>query len=389
MDIPTGGNGTRLVGTSPTGFNNPPKPSSWNGASQPALGSNMTQSVESAMSLNKPIGAPIELPSDFSPSFLGQSASSPAVTSGAAAKTAAAAKTVADAKPAIASSSLDTTEMLEGITHSNYAQWVTKAKDYALRNKTAVAGTAATAATAYGAVQLLTTKRANAKNIPVVEGELEPQLKSRGGIIYASNGALINAQQGTDSVPAMLTPGEFVVNKQAAQRHMPVLNAINSGHYAHGGVVQYLASGGVVQPKYLADAGIVNNIANSSSQSGVLTNTSTAMNKAATMEKPSWVDEFFNRLGQGGSTLVQAAATIANGAGNFVSGAKTLSEVSLPSTIALNGNFNFTPEAIGNIIGRSVGESVSVSNANSAQQVAASESSTSRRLAHGTDYAIS
>ena len=34
-----------------------------------------------------------------------------------------------------------------------------------------------------------------------------------GGMIYASQGQLVNFQpQGTDTVPAMLTPGEFVIN---------------------------------------------------------------------------------------------------------------------------------------------------------------------------------
>jgi hypothetical protein len=210
---------------------------------------------------------------------------------------------------------------------------------------------------------------------------------AKGGIVYASNGALIGAQQGTDSVPAMLTPGEFVVNRQAAERHMPVLNAINSGHYSRGGVVQYLANGGAVQPAYLANGSMVNNIANSSSQSGVLNSASAA--KPPVMEKPAWVDEFISKFNQGASTLAQSATEISSGAGNFASGAQKLSEVSLPDNIALNGNFGFTQDAISNIIGRSVGESVSVSSANSAQQVASSESSTSRRLAQGTDYAIS
>jgi len=31
----------------------------------------------------------------------------------------------------------------------------------------------------------------------------------------------------TDTEPAMLTPGEFVVNRSAAQKHMPLLEAIN------------------------------------------------------------------------------------------------------------------------------------------------------------------
>jgi len=72
---------------------------------------------------------------------------------------------------------------------------------------------------------------------------------AKGGIVYASNGALISAlKKGTDTVPAMLTPGEFVINRQAAQQHMPVLQAINSGAYSQGGVVKYLAAGGPVNP---------------------------------------------------------------------------------------------------------------------------------------------
>jgi len=50
------------------------------------------------------------------------------------------------------------------------------------------------------------------------------------------------ARQGTDTVPAMLTAGEFIINKKAAGKNMEVLNAINSGavitpQYAQGGAV--------------------------------------------------------------------------------------------------------------------------------------------------------
>jgi len=39
------------------------------------------------------------------------------------------------------------------------------------------------------------------------------QMRS-GGVVYASNGTLVNFQpRGTDTVPAMLTPGEFVINR--------------------------------------------------------------------------------------------------------------------------------------------------------------------------------
>jgi hypothetical protein len=80
---------------------------------------------------------------------------------------------------------------------------------------------------------------------------------SSGGIVYASNGALIGAlSRGTDTVPAMLTPGEFVVNRQAAQRHMPILQAINKGYNNQAEIVQHLATGGIVAPKYLSGGGV-------------------------------------------------------------------------------------------------------------------------------------
>lgn len=73
------------------------------------------------------------------------------------------------------------------------------------------------------------------------------QTKADGGIIYASAGQMVNFQpKGTDTVPAMLTPGEFVVNRGATQRHLPLLQSINSGKYSKGGSVRYYADGGYV-----------------------------------------------------------------------------------------------------------------------------------------------
>jgi hypothetical protein len=165
----------------------------------------------------------------------------------------------------------------------------------------------------------------------------EAQKKASGGIVYASNGALIEAKQiGSDSVPAMLTPGEFVVNRQSAQRFMPVLNAINSGHYSHGGVVKYLANGGMVQPKYLADAGIVNNnITNMSSQSGVLTSTS-ANQSQPVMAKPAWVDEFASRLEQSGAVFNQGASRVVEGANTISSAGQDIANAK--PTLTLGGN---------------------------------------------------
>ena len=70
----------------------------------------------------------------------------------------------------------------------------------------------------------------------------------RGGMIYASQGTLVNYQpRGTDTVPAMLTPGEFVINKQATQRNLPLLKSINSHRYQNGGIIQ---------PQYHADGDV-------------------------------------------------------------------------------------------------------------------------------------
>jgi TP901 family phage tail tape measure protein len=61
---------------------------------------------------------------------------------------------------------------------------------------------------------------------------------STGGIVYASKGQLINFEpKGTDTVPAMLTPGEFVINRKATQKHLPLLRQINSNQYQTGGDV--------------------------------------------------------------------------------------------------------------------------------------------------------
>ncbi len=68
---------------------------------------------------------------------------------------------------------------------------------------------------------------------------VDPEDFNRGGTVYASNGMLIPYRpQGTDTVPAMLTPGEFVVNKTATQQHLPALQAMNQG-----GRVAYLSNG--------------------------------------------------------------------------------------------------------------------------------------------------
>ena len=67
-----------------------------------------------------------------------------------------------------------------------------------------------------------------------------------GGVIYRNEGGTIFQPKGTDTVPAMLTPGEFVVRKSAVDKvGVGTLNAINQGqplYRANGGPV-YLNQG--------------------------------------------------------------------------------------------------------------------------------------------------
>lgn len=72
---------------------------------------------------------------------------------------------------------------------------------------------------------------------------------ARGGMVYASKGKLIDfSPRGTDTVPAMLTPGEFVVNRRAVQRgnNLNMLRQMNSGAQGAGAATAANMSGGGV-----------------------------------------------------------------------------------------------------------------------------------------------
>jgi TP901 family phage tail tape measure protein len=71
----------------------------------------------------------------------------------------------------------------------------------------------------------------------------ETEQKYTGGLIYRAFGGSIFKPRGTDTVPAMLTPGEFVVNRKATQNNLSLLQAINNG--------------GVPAPRALANGGVI------------------------------------------------------------------------------------------------------------------------------------
>ena len=65
------------------------------------------------------------------------------------------------------------------------------------------------------------------------------------GLTLADGGSVFTPR-GTDTVPAMLTPGEFVVNRNATQQNLPLLRSINSGatsYLSGGGQVGYYGEG--------------------------------------------------------------------------------------------------------------------------------------------------
>ena len=61
-----------------------------------------------------------------------------------------------------------------------------------------------------------------------------PRRLNRGGPVFLSSGSIVPGQGNTDTVPAMLTPGEFVINKKATQENLPLLHAINGGKGSTG-----------------------------------------------------------------------------------------------------------------------------------------------------------
>jgi hypothetical protein len=85
-------------------------------------------------------------------------------------------------------------------------------------------------------------------------GGVVPKYFARGGVVpkYFAAGGVVpkyfakgGMPKGTDIIPAMLTPGEFVINKSATEANRPLLNAINSGSLA-----SLLGTDKIVNPVY-------------------------------------------------------------------------------------------------------------------------------------------
>jgi hypothetical protein len=55
-----------------------------------------------------------------------------------------------------------------------------------------------------------------------------------GGMIYRNRGGDVPGEGNLDTVPAMLTPGEYVVNKRSTAKYRPALKAMNAGTFGGG-----------------------------------------------------------------------------------------------------------------------------------------------------------
>jgi len=107
------------------------------------------------------------------------------------------------------------------------------------------------------------------------------QNRSYGGMItkYMSNGGMVpkyfatgGMSIGSDTVPAMLTPGEFVMNKAATKAFGPALSAINSSKYPS------MLNRGLTSPTYQTAASNISAYSNVSNSTSVNNNSSSVYN---------------------------------------------------------------------------------------------------------------
>jgi hypothetical protein len=79
------------------------------------------------------------------------------------------------------------------------------------------------------------------------KSDIQKKLKEfEGKTSYYNEGGAVFTPRGTDTVPAMLTPGEYVVNRKAAAQNRPLLDAINGGRGTQSRRKGYYNDGGDV-----------------------------------------------------------------------------------------------------------------------------------------------
>lgn len=89
-------------------------------------------------------------------------------------------------------------------------------------------------------IQNLTTQIQNLRPQREVANEAQRALQLAAGFPGFASGGPVNGSGAGDSVPARLTPGEFVVNRDSARNNLSLLQSINAQRFALGGQAQNL-----------------------------------------------------------------------------------------------------------------------------------------------------
>ena len=119
---------------------------------------------------------------------------------------------------------------------------------------------------------------------------------------------------GTDTVPAMLSDGEFVVNARSAQRHLPMLQHINEGKPLDS-----------YQPVYKRKGGTIGHF----QHGGFATSDTSIMDWSTSLDKMNTV---FDRALGGFDAFGHRFATVA---GELTGALNNLAHLRIPDTIAM------------------------------------------------------
>jgi hypothetical protein len=103
-------------------------------------------------------------------------------------------------------------------------------------------------------------------------GRFGIQVAAKGGLIAPMKFAMGGFAKGTDTVPAMLTPGEFIVNKNAAKAFGPLLGAINGSKFPS------MLKKSMTAPKYQTSSANLPASSNISNSTSVNNNSSSVYN---------------------------------------------------------------------------------------------------------------
>ena len=171
------------------------------------------------------------------------------------------------------------------------------------------------------------------QNNPAAKDMLKKLMKLHG---YASGGHVglfHSPPRGTDTVPAMLTPGEFVVNRNATSKFLPVLRAINNGYSSHNQMVNHLAKGGVAGgTQYLQNGGL----AGAGSNNGVSVNS-----QIQGIEEFKTIVAQLNQAISGGTENMNSVVTqITQASNSFSATAQSVNEAAtnIPDSVSVAQN---------------------------------------------------